>query len=131
MKNHIGRMIILVNDYEEASNFYEKNFGFKRIYDVTTDVGQRFLQIGTDEPNSTGLWFIKADGKHQRDNVGKQTNGQPAMVIYTSSFDDLYQQIKGNNVIINVAPVNTPDYKYFHCLDLYGNEIIIVELKAS
>ena len=43
MKNYIGRMIILVNDYEAASNFYEKNFSFKRIYDVTTDVGQRFL----------------------------------------------------------------------------------------
>lgn len=43
MKNYIGRMIILVNDYEAASNFYEKNFGFKRIYDVATDVGQRFL----------------------------------------------------------------------------------------
>jgi len=96
-----------------------------------TDVGQRFLQIGTDEPNSAGLWFIKADGKGQKDDVGKQTNGQPAMVIYTSSFDELYQQIRCNNVIVNVVPVNTPDYKYFHCLDLYGNEIIVVELKTS
>ncbi|MDB5123198.1 MAG: bleomycin resistance protein [Mucilaginibacter sp.] len=131
MNNYIGRMVILVDDYEEASNFYETNFGFRRIYDLTTDVGQRFLQIGSGEPNSCGLWFIKADGKGQRDNVGKQTNGQPAMVIYTSSFDELYQHIVNNKVNVTIKPVDTPGYKYFHCRDIYGNEIIVVELKEK
>ena len=128
MHNYIGRMILLVDDYEEASNFYEKNFSFKKIHDITTDTGQRFLQIGTEDPNSCALWFLKADGQSQKDTIGKQTSGQPAMVIYTDAFDQLYQRILDNQVAVTVKPVNTPGYQYFHCLDLYGNEIIIINL---
>jgi len=129
MKNYLGRIIILVNDYEEASLFYEQNFGFKRMYDVTTDVGHRFLHIGTDPKDSFGIWFLKADGKVQRERVGDQTHGQPTMVIYTTSLDELYEKLIANKVSIHVKPVRTPDYKYFHCLDLYGNEIVVVEIK--
>lgn len=129
MKNYLGRIIILVNDYEEASNFYEQNFGFKRIFDVTTDVGQRFLHIGTDTVNSLGIWFLKADSKEQKERVGRQTAGQPTMVIYTTSIEEQYQKLKDNNVMIKVAPVLTPEYKFLHCLDLYGNEIVVVEIK--
>ena len=42
MRNYLGRIVLLVEDYEKSANFYEKNFGFTRFFDVTTDVGQRF-----------------------------------------------------------------------------------------
>ena len=128
MKNYLGRIVVLVNDYDEASAFYENNFDFKKMYDVTTDVGHRFLHIGTDPLDSFGIWFIKADGKTQKDKVGHQTQGQPAMVIYTTALDKLHSKLVANNVTINVKPVKTPAYKYFHCLDLYGNEIVVVEI---
>ncbi len=129
MKNYLGRIVLLVNDYDEATNFYEDNFGFKKMYDVTTDVGQRFLHIGTDPLDSMGIWFIKADGKQQADRIGNQTSQQPAMVIYTTALEELYIKLKGNGVTIHVEPVITPDYKFLHCRDLYGNEIVVVEIK--
>jgi hypothetical protein len=55
----------------------------------------------------------------------------PAMVIYTDAFDDLYQRILDNQVTVTIKPVNTPGYQYFHCLDLYRNEIIVVKLKEQ
>lgn len=129
MKNYLGRIIILIDDYEEASAFYEHNFGFKRIFDVTTDVGQRFLHIGTDPMDTLGIWFLKADSKEQKERIGNQTCGQPTMVIYTTSLEDLYQKLRTNNVRIKTEPVFTPGYKFLHCLDLYGNEIVVVEIK--
>jgi len=38
MKNYLGRIVLLVKDYDEATNFYETNFGFKKMFDTTTDV---------------------------------------------------------------------------------------------
>jgi len=128
MKNYLGRIILLVNDYEEAANFYENNFGFTKIYDVTTDVGQRFLHMGTDPLDALGIWFLKADSKEQRERVGNQTSGQPTMVIYTTKLETLFQKLKSNGVKIKVEPVLTPEYRFFHCFDLYGNEIVVVEI---
>ena len=129
MKNYLGRIILLVEDYEKASLFYENTFGFKRMFDVTTDVGQRFLHIGSDPLDALGIWFLKAAGKEQHALVGKQTGGQPAMVIYTTSLKEQYQKLKEMGVSIKIEPVITPGYSFLHCLDLYGNEIVVVEMK--
>ena len=128
MKNYLGRIIILVRNYEEATAFYEQNFGFKKIFDVTTNVGQRFLHIGTDPADALGIWFLKADGKEQKERVGNQTCGQPTMVIYTTSLEEVHRKLKENNVRIKIEPVLTPEYKFLHCFDLYGNEIVVVEI---
>ncbi len=129
MKNYPGRMILLIEDYEKASSFYENNFGFKKIYDVTTDAGQRFLHMGSDSTDKFGIWFLKAESKEQKERIGNQTAGQPTLVIYTTSLDLLNKKLNENQVKIKVPPVLTPEYKFLHCLDLYGNEIVVVEIK--
>ena len=131
MKNYLGRIILLVEEYEPAAEFYERNFGFKRIFDVKTDVGQRFLHLGSDLPGSAGIWFLKADTKEQKLRVGNQTAGQPTMVFYTSSIREIFAKLKEAAVRIKVELVLTPGYSYFHCLDLYGNEIVVVEIEEE
>lgn len=44
MRNYLGRIVLLVEDYEKSANFYEKNFGFTRFFDVTTDVASYWKQ---------------------------------------------------------------------------------------
>ncbi len=131
MKNYLGRMIILVRDYDEAFNFYKKNFNCKKIFELTTDVGQHFLHIGFDTDESVGIWFLKAQGKEQENRVGNQTGEQPAMVIYTDELNTLYNKLIDNGVKIKIELVNTPEYSFFHCYDLYGNEIVVTQLKNS
>lgn len=127
MKNYIGRIVLLVKDYDEAAAFYEENFGFEKLFDATTKEGQRFLHIGTKKPE-VGIWFLKADTEEQLNSIGKQTQGQPVMVIYTESIEELYHKLVSNHVRIKKKPVINPDYSFFHCYDLYGNEIIVVEM---
>ena len=130
MENYVGRIVILVDDYEEALTFYEKNFGFKKLFDVKTDVGQRFLHIGSSQPEAIGIWFLKAENKQEKASVGNQTQGQPLMVIYTNALAELYEKLKNNGVTIKIEPVKTPEYHFLHCFDLYGNEIVVTELKS-
>jgi predicted enzyme related to lactoylglutathione lyase len=127
IKNHIGRLIILVNDFGEALNFYEKNFNAKVLVDYTTAEGQRFLHIGFDTADAIGIWFLKGESAR----IGNQTAGEPTFVMYTNALDALYQKLLKNGVKIKLKPVYADAYSFFHCYDLYGNEIIVTELKNT
>ncbi len=108
MKNYPGRMILLIEDYEKARSFYENNFGFKKIYDVTTDAGQRFLHMGSDSTDKFGIWFLKAESKEQKERIGNQTAGQPTLVIYTTSLDLLNKKLNENKIrFISEWPVQS------------------------
>lgn len=130
MKNKLGRTILLVEDYEASAAFYEKVLDFDRIFDMTTDVGQRFLQLGDKESN-VGVWLLKAEGEAQRARVGNQTAGQPTLVVYTEDLEVLYERLMKHKVEIKIEPVKGPEYDFLHCFDHDGNEIVVVELKDN
>ncbi|MEQ9263466.1 MAG: VOC family protein [Owenweeksia sp.] len=130
MKNKLGRTVLLVKDYEASAAFYENIFEFDRIFDLTTDVGQRFLQLGDQETN-VGIWLLKAEGQDQTARIGNQTAGQPTLVIYTNDLEILYSRLKKHKVQIKVEPVKGPEYDFLHCFDHDGNEIVVVEMKTD
>lgn len=128
LKNHIGRLIILVKDYEDALNFYQKNFNCKVLVDYKTGEGQRFLHIGFDTEEAIGIWFLKVDANDAGPTPGHQTGGQPTFVLYTNALSAMYEKLLANGVTIKRKPVYTDAFSFFHCFDLYGNEIIVTEL---
>lgn len=85
--------------------------------------------MGADPLDSFGIWFLKADTKEQGNKIGNQTGGQPTLVIYSTDIQEIYKKLTDNKVKIKVEPVITPEYSFFHCIDVFGNEIVVVELK--
>ncbi|MDN5200555.1 VOC family protein [Fulvivirgaceae bacterium BMA10] len=130
MKIQLGRVVILVDDFDQALHFYQTNFFCHTIFDNTTPEGKRYLHIGFSKKDSIGIWFLKAESDEQEDKVGKQTAGQPTVVLYTEDIEKLYTHVKGNGVKIVEKLVEVPGSKFFHCLDLYGNRITVVELTS-
>lgn len=128
MNTRLGRTVILVNDYDEAFEFYRKNFFCKKIHDQTDPNGQRYLHIAFSEDTDTGIWFLKASSDSGLNPVGNQTAGQPMLVIYVREIDSLFGHLVNNGVNIIEEPVSAGGSKFFHCLDLYGNRIVVVEL---
>lgn len=128
MANYFGRIVLLVKDYDEAWDFYHKNLGCVKLFDETHANGQRFLHIGFKEGDQAGIWLLKAEGAEEEAHVGRQTLGQPAMVVYTSSLKEAYAKLQSNGVQIKRQPVFDTSYSFLHFLDLYGNEVILVEL---
>src|SRR5688572_6748874 len=116
MKTILGRAVILVDDYDKAFEFYEKNFFCKKIYDSTNASGQRLLHVAFSNDDKRGVWFLLADGDAQRKILGKQTGGQPTLVIYTDDVEELYYHVQGNGVTIIDHLSAARDNKYFHCL---------------
>lgn len=128
MKTTLGRTVILVEDYDEAYAFYHKNFLCHKIYDQTMPGGQRYLHIAFSEQDNSGIWFLKAESGKEHQKTGHQTGGQPTLVIYTDDAEGLYQHLVDNKVTILEELVSSPESKFFHSLDLYGNRLVVVEL---
>ncbi|WP_341842064.1 VOC family protein [Chitinophaga caseinilytica] len=118
----LGRIVILVEDYDDAFEFYEQNLGARKIVDYTVGP-QRYLHIGFDE-GGAGIWFLRSPG-----HTGRQTNGEPAMVMYTTEFETLKSRLEQNGVNISKPAVYTDEAWFLHFLDLYGNEIVLVEMR--
>ncbi len=129
MKIQFGRIAILVNDYDEAYRFYEKNFGCKKFFDLEDETGQRFLHISFGSDRIAGLWLVKAETEEQKSRVGDQTGGSPLFVVYTDAFEELAERLNGNGVKTVMEKSVTDEYISMSVLDLYGNEIVIVEQK--
>lgn len=128
MKTELGRIVIIVDDYDEAFNFYEKNLGCKKFFDLTDERGLRYLHVGFNSENIGGIWFVKADTDEQKKRVGNQTAGQPVFVLYTDSFESLMEKLIQNKVEIIRKPEITDDSMSLSIRDLYGNEIVLVQL---
>lgn len=124
MNTKLGRTTILVENYDEAYSFYNENFFCRKLFDHTTPQGQRYLHVAFSADEDHGIWFLQAENRK----IGQQTAGQPTLVIYTDTIEQLYQHVHNNGVTIIDELVSTSDSKYFHCLDLYGNRITIVQL---
>jgi predicted enzyme related to lactoylglutathione lyase len=107
---------------------HSKNFYCKKIFDETSENGQRLLHIAFSHDDKVGVWFLKADGESQKKLVGRQTGGQPMLVIYTDDVEELYYHVQGNGVQIAQTLSIARESKFFHCLDLYGNRLTVVEL---
>ena len=81
LKNHIGRLIILVKDYEDALSFYQKNFNCKVLVDYKTGEGQRFLHIGFDTEEAIGIWFLKVDANDAGPTPGHHIPVHPTQTL--------------------------------------------------
>jgi predicted enzyme related to lactoylglutathione lyase len=135
----LGRVVVLVHDYDAALAFYQAAFGARVVFDAPSPTGDRYLHV-TLEPEvaapvvdavtrapAVGFWLLRArdadDGC-----VGRQTGGQPLAVLYTSEVRAAVARVHAAGGTL-VRPVQSADSASFaHVADLYGNEFVLVEL---
>lgn len=129
----LGRTVLLVRDEDEAAAFYRDAFGFEALHDSRTPDGQRFLHVGApaqqDAP-AVGLWLLRA-GAGDEALVGRQAGGQPLLVLYTDDCRAHCATLEAAGVRIRRPPAEGDGAVFAHCLDLYGNEIVLVQLASA
>lgn len=131
MIQSLGRFVLLVHDYDEARHFYCDKLGFEVIFDEETPEGQRFLHVGLPDQDSIGIWFMEPTSDEELIRVGKQTGRQPAMVLYTDDCRKESDRLMKQGIRFRRKPYESPEHISAHFEDVYGNEIILVQLKTS
>ena len=126
----LGRTTLLVHDYDKALAFYRDKLGFLVLHDSRT-AERRLLHIGLTAHNgepSVGLWLLEAKGDDES-LVGRQAGGHPFLVLYTDDCEATVRELERAKVEIRKQPVTSDGATFAHVADLYGNDLVIVELE--
>lgn len=130
MLKALGRFVLLVRDYDEALAFYRDILGFTTLYDQTASTGQRFLHVGVPGQGgspSVGLWMLEASGA-DADLVGRQAGSHPLAIVYTADCRATAAELERRGVTFRKPPVEDSGAVYAHFADLYGNELVLVQI---
>ena len=123
MQTHIGQIALLVNDYDEAIEYFVNVLQFSLVEDTILSDKKRWVVIEPKKSNNQGckLLLAKASNNNQLKFVGNQSGGRVFLFLYTSDIDKFH-----NNLIVNsVEIVNGPRVETYGKVlvfkDLYGN----------
>jgi catechol 2,3-dioxygenase-like lactoylglutathione lyase family enzyme len=131
MKQHIAHIALLVDDYDDAINFYTKKLNFDLIEDTALSKGKRWVLVRPKGANECCLLLAKAVGDEQISRIGNQTGGRVFLFLYTDDFWRDYNAmlVKGINFIREPKVEAYGTVAVFE--DLYGNLWDLLEIKDS
>jgi predicted enzyme related to lactoylglutathione lyase len=126
----LGRVVVLVRDYDVALAFYRAAFGARVLFDAPSPAGGRYLHLGFGDTAGSGMWLLQAGGEAAA-RVGRQTGGEPLAVFYTVDVPAAVARAAAAGAKV-VRSVESADGATFaHVADLYGNVFVLVHLPPA
>ncbi|APG63104.1 extradiol dioxygenase [Sphingorhabdus lutea] len=117
---HIDLATFLVNDYDEAIDFFVKKLRF--ILDVNQEMGEgKQWVVVRPAAGKMGLLLAKASDNGQRAAVGNQHGGRVGFFLNVQNFNEQYDHMadEGVNFMENIRHEPFGTVVVFE--DLYGN----------
>jgi len=121
LKNSIAHVALVVDDYDEAIDFYVNTMDFKLLEDTQLSPEKRWVIVAPTGAKECSLLLAKAANDKQRSSVGNQTGGRVGFFLFTDNFQREYDKLQQRNVEF-VRPKEEFDYGTVAVFkDLYGN----------
>ncbi len=121
MKNSIAHVSIVVDDYDEAIDFYVNKLDFILVEDTKLSEEKRWVVVAPTGGKECSLLLAKAANEDQKQRVGNQTGGRVFMFLFTDDFDRDYNKLLDRGIEF-VRPKEEFDYGTVAVFkDLYGN----------
>ncbi len=121
MKQHIARIAIVVDDYDDAIQFYTKKLNFTLVEDTVMSATKRWVVVAPQGATECAILLAKAATDEQHSRVGNQTGGRVFMFLYTDDFWRDYNFMVAEGVHF-VRPPSEEVYGTVAVFeDLYGN----------
>ena len=127
MSQSIAHIALLVNDYDEAIEFYTQKLHFTLVEDTVLTDSKRWVRIAPPGSAECCLLLAKAANEEQKSRVGNQTGGRVFLFLNTDDFERAYQNLLDNKVTIVRQPITETYGKVAVFADLYGNLWDLIE----
>jgi catechol 2,3-dioxygenase-like lactoylglutathione lyase family enzyme len=121
MPQKIAQIALVVNDYDEAIEFYTKKLHFTLIEDTVLSPTKRWVVVAPQNSTGCNLLLAKAATEEQKNCIGNQTGGRVFLFLHTTDFESDYQNLLDNNITIVREPAIEEYGKVAVFSDLYGN----------
>lgn len=129
MDQRLVQIAILVDDYDEAINFYTRKLQFELTEDTYISETKRWVVV-TPKGSSCSILLAKAANEEQKSRVGNQTGGRVFLFLHTNDFANYYNILVEEGVKIVRKP-NKEIYGTVAVLeDFYGNLWDLIEPAA-
>ena len=128
MNQRIAHIALVVNDYDEAINFYCNQLGFELIEDTVMSNTKRWVMVKPKGEGNCSLLLAKAAGEEQESRIGNQTGGRVFLFLYTDDFWRDYNNYSSKGIAFVRKPKEEA-YTVAVFKDLYGNLWDLIEPK--
>jgi catechol 2,3-dioxygenase-like lactoylglutathione lyase family enzyme len=129
MKQAVGYVSVLVEDYDEAIEFYVDILGFDLIEDTFIEAqNKRWVLVAPPGSTEAKLLLARAVGTEQSSRVGNQTGGRVFLFLHTDDFWRDYDAYRSKGVVFVREPVEESYGTVAVFKDLYGNLWDLVQL---
>lgn len=129
MKQAIGAVSLLVQDYDEAISFYVDKLGFSLIEDTDLGGGKRWVLVAPPGSTETCLLLAKAISPEQESRIGNQTGGRVFLFLHTDDFWRDHEAMKSKGIRFLEEPRVETYGTVAVFEDLYGNKWDLLEMK--
>jgi uncharacterized glyoxalase superfamily protein PhnB len=127
LKQKIAHISLVVNDYDEAIEFYTKKFHFNLIEDTKLSDTKRWVLIAPQSSDECSLLLAKATSQEQKIRVGNQTGGRVFLFLYTDNLERDFRNLLDEGIKIIREPSSKSYGKVLVFEDLYGNQWDLIE----
>lgn len=121
MRQHIARIALVVEDYDDAIAFYTKKLKFELIEDTQLTPEKRWVVVAPPGGKECALLLARAANEEQRKSIGNQTGGRVFLFLYTDDFWRDFENMKSEGIEFVRQPVEEPFGTVAVFKDLYGN----------
>ena len=129
IQQKIGSVALVVENYDDAIEFYTHKLNFELIEDTDLGDGKRWILISPPNGNGTNLLLAQASNEEQQKSVGNQTGGRVFLFLHTNDFWRDYEDMKKKGVVFNEEPRKEVYGTVVVFQDLYGTKWDLLELK--
>ncbi|MFC0119538.1 VOC family protein [Pseudoalteromonas xiamenensis] len=131
VKQRIGSIALVVENYDDAIEFYTQKLQFAVVEDTDLGGGKRWVLISPPNSNGTNLLLAKATTSEQKATIGYQTGGRVFLFLHTNDFWRDYESMRKNGVTFHETPRVEPYGTVAVFQDLYGNKWDLLQLDAE
>jgi catechol 2,3-dioxygenase-like lactoylglutathione lyase family enzyme len=129
MSRTIGRVAVVVRDYDEAIAYYTTRLGFDLIEDTDLGGGKRWVLVSPAGRGGTALLLARAATPEQAARVGDQTGGRVFLFLHTDDFWRDYRDMQSRGVKFTLEPREEAYGTVAVFADLYGNRWDLLQLR--
>ena len=125
--NTLGMVAIVVDDYDPAISHYVNDLGFTLIEDKVMTPEKRWVVVAPSKEGARIL-LAKAANDQQRLAIGNSTGGRVGFFMYTTNFDETYENYKVRGIEFVEQPRQEIYGQVVVFKDRYGNKWDLIEI---
>ena len=127
MKQHIAHIALVVDDYDEAIQFYTQKLNFILKEDTVLSETKRWVIVSPPGAGNCSLLLAKAATAEQKSRVGNQTGGRVFLFLHTDDLQRDYKNMKEEGISFVREPAVEEYGTVAVFKDLYGNFWDLIE----